>query len=103
MPSCVGTRLCHWCLPCFGRAESAGCVQVVVHYIAQDVDLFVHLADGIEEILPDLVVDGVELEAGGPHNWELRAEDGRLLMAGSHADVLPSADVVAAVLSEAER
>jgi len=52
--------------------------KVVVRYGSDDLDSFIQLADAIEDVFPDLQVDGTECDQGS--SMTISDSDGRELM-----------------------
>lgn len=75
-------------------------LQVRVVYDPEDVDLFIAVADAIEDAFPELIVEGEEAEAsggggGGGGRFVMSTDDGRVLF--ERTDSAQSVDPAALV------
>lgn len=60
--------------------------QVKVVYDPEDVDLFISVADAIEEAFPALIVEGEEAEGGAGRRFIMSTDDGRVLFERTAAE-----------------
>lgn len=64
-------------------------------YDPEDVDLFIAVADAIEEAFPDLIVEGEEAEGGTGQQFVMSSIDGRVLFErGDAKEVVEPASMV---------
>lgn len=71
-----------------------------MEYDSAQVDKFIEFADALEDALPGVMVDGIELDNTTTSTFNIRLEDGEMLMSVSADAELPDTkDVLAALVS----
>jgi selT/selW/selH-like putative selenoprotein len=78
-------------------------VQITVEYDSAEVDLFIEVADAIEDRFPSLMVEGEEMEGGsaGAFLFEVRDGDGRELFSARKQGHLPDCQEILDILAGA--
>ena len=74
-------------------------LKILVEYDSAQVDRFIEFADALEDALPGVMVDGIEITDTNS-TFNVKLEDGELLLSVSAAADLPDTrDVLAALTS----
>ena len=73
-------------------------------YDPEDVDLFIAVADAIEEAFPAMIVEGEEMDGGKSQRFVITSDDGRILFERADAhDIVEPAIMVEILINDIKR